>query len=116
MERLTTGFLVFADRLTISQQRRPASMGRQNNASEQQVSIEQQSLTSDMLTYQLNQSGRSSVDPLHPAANAGAGMSLWFELGHRLRRDTALLGHDMATIVSRWMSVSLHLVFVGRIG
>ncbi|GBP58157.1 hypothetical protein EVAR_86319_1 [Eumeta japonica] len=65
---------------------------------------------------QLNRSGRSFVDPPHSAAGAGVGMSLWLGSGHHLRRDTAFLGHDMETIVSRRVSVSSHLVFVGRIG
>ncbi|GBP67780.1 hypothetical protein EVAR_22182_1 [Eumeta japonica] len=44
---------------------------------------------------------RSFMDPPHLATGAGAGMSLWLELGHHLRKDTNLLGHDMTTIVSR---------------
>ncbi|GBP35053.1 hypothetical protein EVAR_75256_1 [Eumeta japonica] len=48
---------------------------------------------------------RSFTGPLYPAAGAGAGMSLWLEPGHLLKRDTALLGHSfMATIVSRRVS------------
>ncbi|GBP64952.1 hypothetical protein EVAR_41368_1 [Eumeta japonica] len=50
---------------------------------------------------QLNRSGRSFVDPPHPTVGASASMSLWLEPGRHLRRNTALLGHGMASIVSR---------------
>ncbi|GBP15792.1 hypothetical protein EVAR_72635_1 [Eumeta japonica] len=45
---------------------------------------------------------------LHPTAGAGAGMRVWIEPGHLLRRETAVLGHSLWRLSSTVRCPSAH--------